>query len=59
MEPVKVRKTKRSDVKDVMDLIIRLKKLNNEFDPLSGVVATPASAPALTPAKNEPKRVPV
>lgn len=36
---VSVRKATRSETKDIVDLIIRLKKLNSEFDPLFGVVA--------------------
>jgi ribosomal protein S18 acetylase RimI-like enzyme len=33
-----IRKATRADSKDIVDLIVRLKKLNNEFDPLFGVV---------------------
>jgi len=33
-----IRKAARADSKDIVDLIVRLKKLNNEFDPLFGVV---------------------
>jgi len=39
MGPVSFRKATRSDSKDIVELIVRLKKLNNEFDPLFGVVA--------------------
>lgn len=38
MSPVSVRRAIRSDSADIVDLIVRLKKLNNEFDPLFGVV---------------------
>ncbi len=38
MDEVDVRRAKRSDSKDMADLIVRLKRLNNEFDPLFGVV---------------------
>lgn len=34
-----IRRATRSDAKDIVDLVVRLKKLNNEFDPLFGVVA--------------------
>ena len=33
-----IRKASRSDCKEIVELIVRLKKLNNEFDPLFGVV---------------------
>jgi ribosomal protein S18 acetylase RimI-like enzyme len=33
-----IRKAIRSDAAEIVDLIVRLKKLNNEFDPLFGVV---------------------
>jgi ribosomal protein S18 acetylase RimI-like enzyme len=39
VESVKVRRATRADAKDIVDLIVRLKRLNNEFDPLFGVVA--------------------
>jgi len=33
-----IRKATRADSEDIAELIVRLKKLNNEFDPLFGVV---------------------
>ena len=33
-----IRKAARADSNDIVELIVRLKKLNNEFDPLFGVV---------------------
>ena len=33
-----IRKASRADSNNIVDLIVRLKKLNNEFDPLFGVV---------------------
>lgn len=38
METPRVRPAKREDIGAVADLIVRMKKLNNEFDPLFGVV---------------------
>lgn len=37
MEPSKVRPAKKEDVDAISDLILRTKRLNNEFDPLFGV----------------------
>lgn len=38
MEALGIRKAAKADSKEMVDLIVRLKKLNNEFDPLYGVV---------------------
>ncbi len=38
MATTEIRIAKRSDAKEMADLIVRLKRLNNEFDPLFGVV---------------------
>ncbi len=38
MEPVKVRRASKGDVTGIADLVVRLKRLNNEFDPLFSVV---------------------
>jgi ribosomal protein S18 acetylase RimI-like enzyme len=39
VEPIKVRRATRADAKDVAELVVRLKRLNSEFDPLFGVAA--------------------
>ncbi len=36
--PVKLRRATRTDADEIVDLVVRLKRLNNEFDPLFGVV---------------------
>ncbi|HYC11791.1 MAG TPA: GNAT family N-acetyltransferase [Nitrososphaerales archaeon] len=36
--PPSIRKASKADSKDIVELIVRLKRLNNEFDPLFGVV---------------------
>ena len=38
MAPVSVRRAQRTEAGEISDLIVRLKRLNNEFDPLFGVV---------------------
>lgn len=38
MEAITIRKAQKDDVKDVSSLIVRMKRLNNEFDPLFTVV---------------------
>jgi len=38
VEPVKIRRATKADVEVVADLIVRTKRLNNEFDPLFAVV---------------------
>lgn len=39
MAQVKIRHATKEDVHEVVDLVVRLKKLNNEFDPLFTVVS--------------------
>ncbi len=34
MEPINIRRATKGDVNEIADLAVRLKKLNNEFDPL-------------------------
>ena len=38
MAPLKVRKASRADLTATADLVVRMKRLNNEFDPLFAVV---------------------
>jgi ribosomal protein S18 acetylase RimI-like enzyme len=37
VRPVSIRRAEKADVGEAVDLVVRLKKLNNEFDPLLGV----------------------
>ncbi len=34
MEPINIRRATKGEVNEIADLVVRLKKLNNEFDPL-------------------------